>query len=74
LEVDIQIFSQTGQMVKRIVQNLISQGNRISQITWDGTGDNGSRIGSGMYVYRVIVRSLEDGSTATDYSKLVFIR
>ena len=74
LEVDIQIFSQNGDLVKRITEKLTSLGNRVNQITWDGTSDSGSQISSGMYVFRVIVRSLEDGSTATDYSKLVFIR
>ena len=74
LEVDIQIFGQNGDLVKRITEKLTSLGNRVNQITWDGTNEQGSQISSGVYVFRVIVRSLEDGSTATDYSKLVYIR
>jgi hypothetical protein len=74
LEVDIQIFDQQGALVKRIQEKLKSQGNRVNQITWDGRAEDGSEISSGLYVYRVVVRSSEDGSTATDYSKLVFIR
>jgi hypothetical protein len=74
LDVDIQIFNQQGALIKRIEERLNSLGNRVNQITWDGRDDSGSEIGSGVYVYRVIVRSAEDGSTATDFSKLVFIR
>ena len=74
LEVDIQIFEVNGQRVKRIQQELTSEGNRVSQITWDGTSDSGNPIASGLYVYRVIVKSTVDGSTATDYSKLVYIK
>jgi hypothetical protein len=74
LEVDIQIFEVNGQLVKRIQQELTSEGNRVSQITWDGTSDSGNPIASGLYVYRVIVKSTVDGSTATDYSKLVYIK
>ena len=74
LEVDIQIFEVNGQRVKRIQQELTSEGNRVSQTTWDGTSDSGNPIASGLYVYRVIVKSTVDGSTATDYSKLVYIK
>lgn len=74
LEVDIQIFDFNGKLTKRIQQNLVSEGNRVSQITWDGLDEEGKPIPSGMYVYRVIVKSTVDGSTASDYSKLVYIR
>jgi flagellar hook assembly protein FlgD len=74
LSVDIQIFDVNGQLTKRIQQELNSEGNRVSQITWDGTSDSGKPISSGMYVYRVIVKSTVDGSTAADYSKLVYIK
>lgn len=74
LEVDIQIFNQGGVLVKRFLEDLVSEGNRVSQISWNGTDESGSPLGSGVYVYRVVVRSKTDGSTATDYSKLVLIK
>jgi flagellar hook assembly protein FlgD len=74
LAIDIQIFDQMGNIVKRIQENLVSTGNRVNQITWDGSSDSGSPLSGGMYVYRVIVKSTEDGSVATDYSKLVFVK
>ena len=74
LEVDIQIFDQRGQLVHRIQEQVTSLGNRVNQITWDGTNANGSPLGSGVFLYHVKVRSIEDGSESTGYSKLVFIK
>ncbi len=73
LQIDIQIFDQKGEMVKRIQQTLVSEGNIVNQITWDGKSDKGSYLSSGVFVYRVIVRSTTDGSSTQDYSKLVFV-
>ncbi len=74
LEIEIHIFNQSGELVKKIKENVVSTGNRVNQITWDGRSDSGATLGSGLYVYRVQVKSAEDGSTAQDYSKLVFIK
>ena len=74
LEVDIQIFDQYGRLVHRIEERVTSLGNRVNQISWDGTNAGGSPLGSGVFVYRVKVRSLEDGSESTGYSKLVFVK
>jgi hypothetical protein len=74
LEVEIQIFDQQGRLVKTIQENLTSEGNRVNQIEWDGTGDQGTFLGTGVYVYRVKVKSAKDGSEAFGFSKLVFIK
>ena len=74
LEIDIQIFNANGGIVKRITESLVSTGNRVNQITWDGKADDGSLLSSGIYVYVVQVKSAEDGSVAQGYSKLVFVK
>ncbi len=75
LEVQVQIFTVSGKLVKTINKLVISQGNRVSnQITWNGLDDYGDKIGKGVYVYRVKVKSQLDNSTADKYEKLVILR
>ncbi|HZX62699.1 MAG TPA: FlgD immunoglobulin-like domain containing protein, partial [Bacteroidales bacterium] len=73
LNVQIDIYSLTGQKVKTLRQPLYSNGYRANAIEWDGAGDNGARIGSGTYVYSVRV-TMPDGSSIHKSSKLVVIR
>src|SRR5690606_18219233 len=63
LEVQVQIFTVSGKLVKTINKLVVSQGNRVSnQITWDGLDDYGDKIGKGVYVYRVKVKAQLDNS------------
>jgi hypothetical protein len=73
LNVQIDIYSLTGQKVKTLRQPLYSNGYRANTIGWDGSSDTGARIGSGTYVYNVRVTK-SDGSSAYKSSKLVVIR
>jgi hypothetical protein len=50
--VTIEIFNIKGEMVKTLVQQRLSAGNRV--ITWDGEDDSGNRVSSGIYFYRLI--------------------
>jgi hypothetical protein len=73
LEVEIQIFTIYGRLIKTFRRSLYTSGYRIEPITWDGTTDAGSKVDSGTYVYRVLVTSA-DGNTHQQTSKLVVIR
>ena len=73
MEIQIDIYSLSGQRVKTLHIPIRSDGFRVNTIEWDGTSDNGVRIGSGTYVYSLKV-ILPDGSTARKSSKLVVIR
>ena len=42
-------------------------------MTWDGTSNNGAKLPSGIYVYRINI-STDKGIQATAYQKLVLIR
>ncbi len=75
LEVQVQIFTVSGKLVKTINQLVVSEGNRVqSKVTWNGLDDYGDKIGKGVYVYRVKIRSQLDNSTADKYEKLVILR
>ncbi|MFN3950787.1 MAG: type IX secretion system sortase PorU [Thermaurantimonas sp.] len=74
LEVTIQIFTVAGRLVKTIHQFVQSPGSRVTDIHWDGLDDFGDRIGKGVYIYRLKVRSAIDESKAEQYEKLVILR
>ena len=73
MEAEVRIFTLTGDLIRTLRQNYYSQGFRTNTMTWDGTRDNGGKISSGMYVYRLNL-TLEDGTTNQLTSKLVVIR
>ncbi|OYW17115.1 MAG: hypothetical protein B7Z54_08800, partial [Sphingobacteriales bacterium 12-47-4] len=53
LRVDIQIFTISGKIIKRISQTINTPGNRSSEVEWDGRDDFGARIGQGVYLYKL---------------------
>jgi len=72
-EVEIRIFTLSGNLVKTLRQTIYSQGYRAATIAWDGTQDNGGQISSGMYVYQLQL-IMSDGTSKRQTSKLVVIR
>ena len=74
LEVQVQIFTVSGKLVKTINKLVMPDGNRVTGIAWNGLDDYGDKIGKGVYVYRVKVRSTLDNSSADKYEKLVILR
>lgn len=81
----IQIFNTTGRLVREISQQELGEihiGNNITAFEWDGTDQQGNRLGTGVYMYRT---QLDDASfrqrshTADqtfygEYGKLYIIR
>ncbi|MGB3948903.1 MAG: FlgD immunoglobulin-like domain containing protein, partial [Bacteroidia bacterium] len=72
LEVQIQVFTVSGKLVKTIDQFVSTEGFRSEPIEWNGRDDFGDKIGKGVYVYRVKVTT-SDGSAAEKYEKLVIL-
>jgi len=72
LDVQVQIFSVSGKLVKNISQFVQTEGFRSEPIEWDGRDDFGDKIGRGVYLYRIKVKT-SDGSTAEKYEKLVIL-
>ncbi len=73
LNVQINIYNTSGGLVRSLTKDYTPGGSRSNEIMWDGTGDNGSKLPSGMYVYRMIINT-DKGNKATAYQKLVIIR
>jgi hypothetical protein len=72
VNVDIQVFTVSGKLVKTLESNFISSGFRSDPIAWNGLDDFGDKIGRGVYVYRLRVRTT-DGKSAEKFEKLVIL-
>lgn len=72
LEVQVQVFTVSGKLVKSINQFVHSEGFRSEPIEWNGRDDFGDKIGRGVYLYRVKVKT-SDGAAAEKYEKLVIL-
>ena len=72
LDVSVQIFTVSGKLVKSIDQFVQTEGFRSDPIDWDGRDDFGDRIGKGVYIYRIKVKTSE-GAVAEKFEKLVIL-
>ena len=57
LQVQLQVMTITGRVIRSITQNLVPEGNRVTEISWDGKDDYGNRPGRGVYLYKLRVIS-----------------
>lgn len=73
MDVQIEIYNAAGALARNIRETITPSGSRSSDITWDGTDNNGSQLPSGLYVYRLNI-STEKGYKSAAYQKLVIIR
>jgi hypothetical protein len=74
LEVQVQIFTVAGRLIKTINQNVQTVGNLSRNISWNGLDDFGNRIGKGVYVYKLRVRSTASNLFSEKYEKLVILQ
>lgn len=73
LQVQVQILTVSGKIVKTINQTVVSDGFLSREITWDGKDDFGDRIGKGVYIYKLTVKSTVSGQQAEKIEKLVVL-
>ena len=71
--VQVQVYSVGGKLVKTINTTVNSAGFRNEPIKWDGRDDFGDKLARGVYVYRVQVRN-PSGQTAEKMEKLVILK
>jgi len=74
LEVQVQIFTVSGKLVKTINQSVITSGTLSRSIAWNGLDDFGNKIGKGVYVYKLKVKSTVSNLVAEKYEKLVILQ
>ncbi len=77
LDVSVQVFTVSGKLVKTL-NGQTTGGSKVTSsvskdIVWDGKDDFGDKIGKGVYVYKLTVRSKQLNKTVEKYQKLVIL-
>lgn len=72
LNVQLQVFTISGKLVKNISKYINADSYRSDPIEWDGRDDFGDKIGKGVYIYRLKVKT-NQGAAAEKYEKLVIL-
>jgi hypothetical protein len=73
LQVQVQVMTITGKVVWSTNQIITTDGFLSKEISWDGKDDFGDKIGKGVYVYKLTVKSTTTGVSAEKYEKLVIL-
>jgi hypothetical protein len=73
LEVQVQVFTVTGKVVWTRNQIVNTDGFLSREIVWDGRDDFGDKIGKGVYVYKLTVRSTLTNQKTEKFEKLVIL-
>ena len=73
LEVQVQVMTVTGKVVWTKNQLINTEGFLSREITWDGKDDFGDKIGKGVYVYKLTVKSTLTNKKTEKFEKLVIL-
>ncbi|MBC7525681.1 MAG: type IX secretion system sortase PorU [Flavobacterium sp.] len=73
LEVQVQIITITGKVVKTINQFVTNEGFLSRDVSWDGKDDFGDSIGKGVYIYKLTVKSTITNKKSEKIEKLVIL-
>lgn len=70
LEMVVEIINARGEKVTSVYSE-IESGSNTQIIEWNGTDNSGSKLGRGIYIYNVILRSKNSGKTHAKRKKLI---
>jgi len=73
LKATINIFNTAGSLVRTIEQDFTPSGSNSAEVVWDGTGNGGEKLPSGVYPYRIKIateKNIED----LGYQKVILLR
>jgi len=73
LDVQVQVMTISGKVVWSKNQSVTTTGFTSREITWDGTDDFGQRLGKGVYVYKITVKSTLSNQQTSKIEKLVIL-
>ena len=77
LDVSVQIFTVSGKLVRTLNGQTLGGSKNTSSVSrdiiWDGKDDFGDKIGKGVYVYKLTVRSNQINKQVEKYQKLVIL-
>ena len=73
LEVQVQIFTVAGRLVKTLHANVLASAAHNQSVSWNGRDDYDDQLARGVYVYRISVWSASDNQRVSKFEKLVLL-
>ena len=73
LDITINIYNVSGQLVKTINDSRYGTDTRIDPVTWDGTSDSGMPLPNGVYIYNMVITN-SNNEKEIGFSKLIIAR
>lgn len=73
LSVQVQIFTVSGKLI-RTIDKTVQSANLSRSVTWNGLDDFGNKIGKGVYIYKLKVKSTLSNSKNEKIEKLVILQ
>lgn len=73
LDVQVQVMTITGKVVWTKNQIITNEGFLSKEIIWDGKDDFGDKIGKGVYIYKLTVKSSLTNNRTEKFEKLVIL-
>jgi len=74
LEVTIQVLSVSGKIITTKFATLSGNTNSYrGGVSWNGRDDFGNKLGKGVYIYKIVVKSTLTGKTFSKFEKLVIL-
>ncbi|MDH7444886.1 type IX secretion system sortase PorU [Aquimarina sp. 2201CG14-23] len=73
LEVQVQVFTVSGKVIWTSNQTLSGKTSYREDIQWNGRDDFGDKLGKGVYVYKISVKSTLTNQRVEKFEKLVIL-
>lgn len=73
LEVMVEIYTISGKLIETLIAEVPSASAHVNALVWNGRDGFGDRIGRGIYVYRLTVRSKRDGAKTSKLQKIALL-
>ncbi len=67
------IFNLAGQLIQTMNFSVPESQYQVALTEWDGSDARGTKLTSGIYLMKVLVRSLADGSKNEQFAKLIIL-
>jgi hypothetical protein len=70
--VSLRIYDVTGKEIRDLANAVLPPG--VHTFAWDATSDQGARVASGVYLYRIVAGSLRTGHSFVQQKKMILLR
>ncbi|MCJ8165649.1 type IX secretion system sortase PorU [Pontibacter sp. E15-1] len=73
LDIQVQIYTISGKLIKTLQTTSYASKAHVADLSWNGRDEYNDTLARGVYVYRMSVRSQQDGSKTSKFDKLVIL-